>query len=56
MFPQEAIRTMEKQLIDEAFNRSIVEECLIQREKRLGIEWTHDNVERCLLKVWETLK
>lgn len=44
---------MQRTLCETKLPLSIVEECLMQREKRLGIECTHDEVERTLCKVCE---
>ena len=48
---QEYIRVLQKTLCETKLPLSIVEECLMQREKRLGIECTHDEPERTLCKV-----
>jgi Tektin family len=48
---QEAKRVMEKFLADIRLPLEISEECLLQREKRVGIEQCHDEVEKCLSKV-----
>jgi len=42
---------LEKALADTDSPLSIAEECLTRREKRLGIDLVHDDVERCLTKV-----
>jgi len=42
---------LEKALADTESPLSIAEECLTRRERRLGIDLVHDDVERCLTKV-----
>jgi len=42
---------LEKALADTSCPLSIAEECLTRREKRLGIDLVHDDVERALTKV-----
>jgi len=42
---------LEKALADTDTPLSIVEECLTRREKRMGIDLVHDDVERSLTKV-----
>ena len=42
---------LEKALADTSSPLSIAEECLTRREKRLGIDLVHDDVERQLTKV-----
>ena len=42
---------LERILCEAKFNRAIVEECLRQRDKRMGIDCVHDDVERALCKV-----
>jgi len=45
---------MERLLCQTKFNLAVVEECLMQREKRLGIECAHDELELALCKVVKT--
>jgi len=53
---QEYIRVLQKTLCETKLPLSIIEECLMQREKRLGIECTHDEPERTLCKVMQLLQ
>ena len=46
---------LQKTLCETKLPLSIIEECLMQREKRLGIECTHDEPERTLCKVCQLL-
>jgi len=48
---QEHRRMLEKALADTASPLSVAEECLTRREKRMGIDLVHDDVERHLTKV-----
>jgi len=52
----EYIRVLQKTLCETKLPLSIVEECLMQREKRLGIECTHDEPERTLCKEAEVIR
>jgi len=42
---------MEKTLSDLQLPMDIVDECMLQREKRTDIDQCHDEVEKCLTKV-----
>jgi len=42
---------LEKALADTATPLEIAEECLTRRERRMGIDLVHDDVERNLTKV-----
>jgi len=42
---------LEKALADTNSPLSVAEECLTRREKRMGIDLVHDDVERHLTKV-----
>lgn len=42
---------LERNLSDTKVPLNIAEVCLIQREKRTGIDMVHDNVEKTLTKV-----
>jgi len=42
---------LEKALADTNSPLAIAEECLTRRERRMGIDLVHDDVERCLTKV-----
>ena len=48
---QEHKRVLEKALTDTRGPLQIAEECLMQREKRRGIDQVHDDVEKELSKV-----
>ncbi len=48
---QEHKRVLEKAYQDTKGPLSIAEECLLQREKRQGIDQVHDDVERTLTRV-----
>jgi hypothetical protein len=48
---QEAKRVAEKFLADIRLPLEISEECLLQREKRVGIDQCNDEAEKCLSKV-----
>ena len=50
-FFQEHRRVLEKAYHDTRSPLAIAEECLLQREKRQGIDQVHDDVERSLSKV-----
>lgn len=49
---QEHKRILEKALHDSQLALAIAEECIIQREKRTGIEQVHDEAEKGLCKVY----
>jgi len=53
---QEHKRVLERALYDTRNPLSIVEECLLQREKRRGIDQVHDDVERSLTKEVAVIK
>lgn len=53
---QEYRRMLEKALGDSANPLHIAEECLIQREKRQGIDLVNDEVEKALIKEVEVIK
>lgn len=53
---QDAKRAIEKAIQDIEGPLHIAQECLYQREKRMGIDLVHDNVEQSLLKEVETLR
>jgi len=42
---------LEKALADTNSPLAIAEECLTRRERRMGIDLVHDDVERCITKV-----
>ena len=48
---QEQRRILEKAIEDTKAALSIAEECLMQREKRIGIDEVKDAPEKCLSKV-----
>ena len=48
---QEHKRVLEKAYHDTKGPLSIAEECLLQREKRVGIDQVHDDVEKNLTRV-----
>ena len=52
---QEYKRMLEKAYYDTKQPLSIAEECLLQREKRQGIDQVHDHVEKNLSKVPEKI-
>lgn len=52
----EHIRVLERALGDTKTPLSIAEDCLIQREKRTGIDQVHDHVEKTLTKEVEIIK
>lgn len=45
---------LEQALFDTKIPLAIAEECILQREKRTGIEQVHDNPEESLCKVKRT--
>lgn len=49
-------RILEKAYFDTKSPLSIAEECLLQREKRLGIDMVHDDVERNLSREVDVIK
>ena len=48
---QEHKRVLEKAFADTRNPLAIAEECLLQREKRVGIDQVNDDVEKSLSKV-----
>jgi tektin-3 len=48
---QEHKRVLERAYHDTRNPQAIVEECLMQREKRRGIDAVHDDVEKSLARV-----
>jgi tektin-3 len=53
---QEHKRVLEKAFVDTRGPSAIADECLMQREKRLGIDQVNDEVERSLSKEVEVIK